>query len=99
MPVAWNRLAANRRRDRPRLAVKRGGLRKDFGADGAVAGDGQGPALDVGDHRVRVDAEEMERGGEDVLGRDGRIADVAAVLIGAAHDAAAGDAATGESDR
>src|SRR5262245_17745119 len=45
---------------------------------------------------MRVDAEEEERGGEDVLGRDGQIGDVAAGGVAAADDSAACRAAAGQ---
>ena len=46
--------------------------------------------------RVWVDAEKVERGREDVFGRDRGFRDIAALFVGAADDLAFGNAAAGE---
>src|SRR5262245_31615356 len=71
------------------------GLSQHFPTHDALSGDGHGPGELVGNRRVRVDAEQVEGGGENVLGRERRFSDVAADGVAAADDAAVGEAAAG----
>ena len=58
-----------------------------------------GPALAVGEHGRRVDAQQVVDRGQDVLGGDPAFGRVAGDLVGPADDPAAGDAAAGHHHR
>lgn len=68
----------------------------EFVASDAGTGDGEGASELVGDESVGIDPEEMEGGGEEILGRDGRLSDFAADLIALADDPSPGDTSAGE---
>ena len=53
-------------------------LLEQLGAEHARSRDSSGSSLAVGNGGVRVDAEQVERGRQEVLGGDGRLDNVAA---------------------
>src|SRR4051812_8032467 len=82
LPAAPARLDTSEQKDTSPSGVSAGrGLSQELGPEDAGPRDRPGAAFEVGNRAVRIDAQQIERRGEDVLGREGRFHDVGRMFV------------------